>query len=344
MVFDWIHGLVNPMPDQHRCLQELLERDPDQYLVCNALFLGAVPGKLGVPGLAPRRWTAVSMAGLAISSEDSTFFGPAPVGPGEDQRAANRAANAAFMAAVSPVRDRVNELLAEMGATGDFPHFTDGIITLPDATAVMSVPGFEFHRSDLPSNTRLVGVLPPVAVDGWQPPAWWQELDGTRPVVAVTQGTLANNDLSNLVEPTLRGLADLDVTVVAALGGQDPEALSIPTPANARVGKFVPFDKLLPKSAVLVTNGGAGGIHQALAAGTPVIVAGETEDKPANAARVAHHGLGLDLGTATPTPEAVADAVRRVLDDTEIRENVRRMAKVYAEHDAVTEIERLSLG
>lgn len=341
--FDWVHAFVDPMPEQHAALQDLLAEDPDQYLVCNALFLGAVPTALGVPGLRPRRWVAVSAVPLALSSDDTTFFGPVPVAPGEDQKAANRSANAGFMQAMQPTQDRLNEVLREMGATQAFPAFADGIITVPDATAALTVPGFEFERSDAPESLRLVGNLTPQRDADWEPPAWWSELDGSRPVVVVTQGTMANRDLSQLVEPALAGLADLDVLVVAALG-REVEALAVPLPANARVADFVPFDMLLPKADVYITNGGAGGIHQALAAGVPVIAAGLTEDKPANAARVAHHGLGIDLRTAPPTPEAVADATRLLLKDAGIRENVQRLAQVHAAHDAVAEIEELVHG
>lgn len=146
-----------------------------------------------------------------------------------------------------------------------------------------------------------------------------------------------------LIEPALTALADLDVTVVAALG-RAVDALSIPVPANARVAEYIPFDALLPKADVYFTNGGAGGIHQALAAGVPVIAAGLTEDTPANAARLAHHGLGSDLQTATPTPEALTTARERLLKDTETGDNVQRLTKLYAAHDALTEIERLALG
>jgi MGT family glycosyltransferase len=341
--FDWVHAFVNPMPEQHKALQELLEENPDQYLISNALFLGAVPTALGAPGLRPLRWVAVSAVPLALSSDDTTPFGPVPVGPGEDQKAANRAANAQFAEATQPTRDRLNELLGSLGATETFPAFADGILTVPEATAVLTVPGFEFERSDAPDSLHLVGILTPQRAADWQPPEWWSELDGSRPVVVVTQGTMANRDLSQLVEPALTALADHDVTVVAALG-RDVEALSVPVPANARVAEFVPFDALLPKADVYITNGGAGGIHLALAAGVPVIAAGVTEDKPANAARLAHHGLGIDLQTATPTPEAVTAATERLLKDTEIRDNVQRLTQVYAAHDALTEIERLSLG
>lgn len=341
---DWINAFVNPMPDEYRAVQDLLEQDPDQYLVANAMFLGALPVKLGAPGRAPLRWTGVSVVPLALGSDDTTFMGPVPVGPGEDQVAANRAANAGFAAAFTPTSDRLSELLRELGADAGLPSFIDAIILSPDRTAVLSVPGFEFPRGDLPETVHLVGVLPGGYTEDWTPPAWWPELDSPRPVVVVTQGTLANTDLSQLIEPALTGLAGHDVTVIAALGGKEATALSIPVPPNARVESFVPFDRLLPRADLLITNGGAGGVHTALAAGVPVIVAGLTEDKPANAARVAHHRLGADLGTDRPTPEAVAAAVTAVLADPEIRESVEHLTTVYAGHDAVARIEELTIG
>lgn len=343
MNYDFIHAFVNPMPDEYRALQALLEADPDQYLITNTLFLGGWPARHGGPGRAPLGWVAVSAIAVSMSSESTTFFGPVPVEPGQDPKAANRAANDGFAAALRPTDDRVAELLTGLGADRAADAFVDALYTTADHTAVLTVPGFEFERTDQPENVHLVGILPPRAAEDWQPPAWWAELDGSRPVVLVTQGTITNGDLSQLVEPTLRGLADADVTVIAALG-RDPEALSMKIPANAHVAQFIPFDALLPKVDVYVSNGGFGGTQQAVAAGVPVVVAGETEDKPANAARVAYHGLGINLQTATPTPEAVASAVTRLLDDSEIHENVARLAKEYERHDALDTIERLLLG
>ncbi|MEV6636929.1 nucleotide disphospho-sugar-binding domain-containing protein [Actinoplanes sp. NPDC051470] len=342
--FDWIHNFVNPMPEQHAALQRLLEQDPDQYLISNVFFLGAVPVKYGVPGRLPVRWVGVSVVGLAVSSDDSSFFGPVPVEAGHDPKAANRAANAQFNEAFAPTRERLNAVLREMGAAAEVEGFVDFVYTVPDATAVLTVPGFEFHRSDLPRTIELVGAFPAEPARRWDHPYWWPVLDGSRPVVVVTQGTLANDDLSQLVGQALIGLADLDVTVVAALGGADPEALALDVPANARVATYVPFGELLPKADLLITNGGASGIHEALSSGLPVIIAGETEDKPANAARLAYHGLGIDLGTATPTPQAIAEATASLLADAQVKQNVDQLAKVYAEHDPVAEIERLVLS
>ncbi|MFJ8002108.1 nucleotide disphospho-sugar-binding domain-containing protein [Streptomyces sp. NPDC096310] len=340
--YDWKHAFVAPIPDQYAVLQRLLEQDPDQYLISNALWLGALPTALGAPGLRPRRWVAVTAVPLALSSDDTTFFGPVPVEPGGDQKAANRAANEQFAMMMQPAQDRLTEVLNSLNVTQQFPPFVDATFTAPDVTAALTVPGFEFERGDAPDSLHLVGILPARSAPDWEPPAWWAELDGSRPVVVVTQGTPANGDLSQLVEPTLTGLADLDVTVVAALG-RETDALSIPVPPNARVAEFIPFDALLPKADLYITNGGSGGTHQAIAAGVPVIVAGLTEDKPANAARVAYHGLGINLETATPTPEAVAAAAQLALKGTDMRDRVRKLAPVYAAHATLGEIERLTL-
>jgi UDP:flavonoid glycosyltransferase YjiC (YdhE family) len=190
----------------------------------------------------------------------------------------------------------------------------------------------------MPDNIRFVGPMPLPASD-FNPPAWWKELDGSRPVVLVTQGTIANSDLSELIEPALLGLAGENVTVIAATGRND--GLSIAVPGNAKVEQFIPFDKLLPKVQVLVTNGGYGAVNSALAAGVPVVVAGETEDKPLVAARVEWSGTGVNLGTSRPTANQVRNAVRTVLSSKAVDQNVRRVQEGFARHDTLREIDGL---
>jgi UDP:flavonoid glycosyltransferase YjiC (YdhE family) len=77
--------------------------------------------------------------------------------------------------------------------------------------------------------------------------------------------------------------------------------------------RFIPHDRLLPHVDVMVTNGGYGGVHQALAHGVPLVVAGDSEDKPEVAARVHWAGAGVDLHTGRPSPARLAEAVRGVL-------------------------------
>ena len=104
-------------------------------------------------------------------------------------------------------------------------------------------------------------------------------------------------------EPTIEALADENVIVVATTGGRDVSELNVPMPPNTYVAEYIPHDVLLPKVDVMVTNGGYGAVQRALATGVPLVVAGNTEDKPEVAARVAWSGAGINLRTGTPTAE-----------------------------------------
>ena len=170
---------------------------------------------------------------------------------------------------------------------------------------------------------------------------WWRKLDGDRPVVHVTQGTVDNVDLSRLLRPTIEALADENVMVVATTGGPHVSDLDFPIPPNTYVAEHIPHDMLLPKVDVMVTNGGYGAVQRALSTGVPLVVAGNTEDKPEVAARVAWSGAGIDLRTGTPTAKAVRNAVREVLGNGRYLRRARDLEAAYAQRDGVAEIAAL---
>jgi UDP:flavonoid glycosyltransferase YjiC (YdhE family) len=182
---------------------------------------------------------------------------------------------------------------------------------------------------------------PPSA--NWKPPAWWRDLEAGQPVVTVTQGTLANTDFTQLIAPTLEALADHDVLVIATLG-REVDAFPQPVPPNARIERFIPYSALLPHTSVYVTNGGFGGTQQAIAVGVPVVVAGDTDDKPLVAVRVAYRGAGYDLGTARPSPKQLETAILDLLTNTAIQSTASRLSEQYAQHDAIAAIDALVRG
>jgi UDP:flavonoid glycosyltransferase YjiC (YdhE family) len=153
--------------------------------------------------------------------------------------------------------------------------------------------------------------------------------------VVVTQGTVANHDLTELIEPTLEALADLDVLVVAALG-RDAQLSSIP--ANARVAEFIPFAELLPHASVLVSNGGYGGVQQSLRYGVPLVLAGQTEDKVEVTARTAWTGAAINLATQRPAAADIRSAVESVLDTPAYKERAVELSGQYGKHDTLAEI------
>jgi len=92
---------------------------------------------------------------------------------------------------------------------------------------------------------------------------------------------------------------------------------------------------------VFVTNGGYGSVNQAMSSGIPLVTAGMTEDKADVNARVAWSGVGINLATNNPTPQALRDAVRAVLDKPNYRSRASLMADEFSRIDTRTEILRI---
>ncbi|OSM53526.1 N-glycosyltransferase, partial [Aeromonas salmonicida subsp. salmonicida] len=179
---------------------------------------------------------------------------------------------------------------------------------------------------------RHIGPLLPPGI-ALTPPPWWERLDG-RPLVIVSQGTLANVDLGQLLIPAMQGLVGDEVQLLLTTGGRDPALLGPSIPANVIVTDHVPFELGLPRAAVLVTNGGYGSVQAALAYGVPLVVAGTGEDKAEVATRVAWSGVGINLHSNEPTAEAVAAAVRKVVHEPRYRARARLLADEMGRLDA----------
>jgi len=193
----------------------------------------------------------------------------------------------------------------------------------------------------MPDSVRFVGPLLPPPSNDFRPPLWWDDFDKGGPIVLVTQGTLANDDLGQLVGPTLTALANEDLTLIACTGGPSVESIPAALPPNARAATFLPFDRLLPKVSVMVTNGGYGAVNHALSLGVPLVVAGGSEEKPEIAARVAWAGAGINLGTGRPSASQIREAVRAVLTKPQYRQRAQALSTAFARHNARDEIAKL---
>jgi UDP:flavonoid glycosyltransferase YjiC (YdhE family) len=117
-------------------------------------------------------------------------------------------------------------------------------------------PAFEYPRSDLPPQVHFIGPLLPDPPAGFVTPEWWPELRDRRPVVLVTQGTIATES-SDLIAPSLRALAGENVLVIATTGGAPIESVML-DPPETRPDPFVYYAPLVPHASLLA---GFGGYH-----------------------------------------------------------------------------------
>ncbi len=338
----WTHEFerrfVEPMLSQATRLRELVAEEQPDVIIAGSMFLGVVPLLLSAKPRPPIAVLNVSF--LFLDRPDG-----APVGLGlppartETDRAHYARLKAHIDATfVGPVRACVDRRLADLGLPRLPASLTQSIVVLPDTFLQPSVPEFEYDFGVEGDSIRFVGLLPAGA--GTVPvPDWWTMRDRSKRVVLVTQGTLANSDFGELVDPTLTALAERDdLLVVATTGGRPVSAVGVPVPANARVASFLPFAEILPDVDLLVTNGGYGSVCQALAAGVPIVSAGLSEDKAEVGARIGWSGAGINLATNTPSAAALRDAIGIVLAEPHYRRRADAMADAFARRDTDREI------
>ena len=146
-------------------------------------------------------------------------------------------------------------------------------------------------------------------------PDWWG--GSAMPLVYVTFGSVAGGlpIARATYRVALQAVEGLDARVLLTTGHSlDPRALG-PVPANVRVEAWVPQERVLPRTAVVVCHGGSGTALGALAAGVPLVCVPLFADQPANALRVSAAGAGLVVGpnvdsTGAMTAPDQSDAAR----------------------------------
>jgi MGT family glycosyltransferase len=343
---DWMrvaleHVFIDRVTPQLEGLQETLREFPADVIVGDDMIFGVVPMLLGPRAARP----PVVLCGTSFlhwCRKDGAphFLGlPPATMPAEREKYA--AITEEYDRVVNqPAARRLNQALADLGLGPLLLTLFDSVVALADAYLQLTVPGFEFP-GDIPPWVHFVGTPPIISRQAPLPP-WEDDLDGSRKVVLVTQGTVANHDFGLLVAPTLAALAnERDVLVVATTGGRPVDAIPGPIPANARVASFLPFEWLLPQVDVLVTNGGYGSVNQAMSLGIPLVTAGLTEDKADVNVRVGWSGVGIDLATNEPTPASLREAIRTVLDTPRYRARAASIAAEFRRIDTRAEILRI---
>lgn len=339
--YDMRHLFLAPAAAQLRALRAAIDSVPTDAVLTEPLFFGATLLQRRPRAERPPI-VALGIFPLGVKSRDTAPFGlgVAPLG-GPIGRVRNAALSFAAERFVFGEVQREADALSvrEVGTSLggfllDWPSRTDAVVQF-------SVEGFEYPRRDLPRTVHFVGALPAPSDRTSPLPEWWADLDGGRPVVHVTQGTIANSDFAQLVLPTAEALDGSDALVVVSTGGRSRDALPPALPDNVRVAEYLPYSQLLPRTSVLVTNGGFGGVQQALAHGVPIVVAGQTEDKVEVSARVAWSGAGISLKTNRPTAHAVRAAVQRVLRDDSFRKAAQSLAREYAAAPGLAGLDRV---
>lgn len=202
--------------------------------------------------------------------------------------------------------------LLEVYTHGDYVLYTD----IPDL----------FRTTPLPANHLYVGPI------SWSPnielPSWWTDLDDQRPIVYLNLGS---SGPVHVIPTLLEALAVLPVTVVLATAGRwNSRAI----PSNVRQGDFLPGDRVVARSKVVICNGGSPSVYQALRPGVPVLGVPSNMDQHLMMQAIVKEGAGILIRCEQATVEDIRNAVTQLLENESYRLSASRLQKAVAEYNA----------
>ena len=87
--------------------------------------------------------------------------------------------------------------------------------------------------------------------------------------------------------------------------------------------------EILKRASLVITHGGFNTVKECIFFGVPMLVFPLTEDQPANAARVEHHGLGVVANIETASGESIGLLIDRIDRDPGFKSRVDAMKEVF---------------
>jgi UDP:flavonoid glycosyltransferase YjiC (YdhE family) len=214
--------------------------------------------------------------------------------------------------------------------------FVPDLTLYPEVLLCASALDFPQRGSERPTY-----VACPVELDRSEevPRALDQFCDGQRPLLYVSLGSRAGRypGAARFFEAVMEVLrARPSWQAVVATGDQDfDREVLAGSPGNVFVLRGAPQLWLLRRAAVFVTHAGLGSVREAVALRVPMIAVPQQFDQPGNAARVAHHGLGVYLPMEAADPAGLSRAL-----DTILRDRAGYKARLEAMSEACQREER----
>jgi UDP:flavonoid glycosyltransferase YjiC (YdhE family) len=231
------------------------------------------------------------------------------------------------------------------------PHVTHGYGPMvPNTSYFAAAIGAAISDAGLPDPTPDVFATPyldicPPSLRGTEPNPWATihplrpspgeiepraavELDvSTLPhpdTIYLTLGTIMNQT-PRVFRAVIDGCARWPVNLVVTTGpGFDPALLG-PVPPAVRTAPFLPQAAVLPHCRAVVSHAGAGTMLGALCYGLPQLCLPQGTDQPSNTAALLPTGAALALQPDEITPDAVAEALGRLLNEPSFRQAANRL-------------------
>lgn len=184
----------------------------------------------------------------------------------------------------------------------------------------------------LPENFKQVGPI------FWSPqaplPQWIEGLDRGRPIIYVTLGSTAHPDLFRQILGIFR---DTGYEIIMTTGGQiDCQGEEVPR--NARLEKYLPGERMMALSDLVIHHGGAGTVYQTIRTGRPSIVIATHFEQEFLGGVLEEHGAGifLTMKEVMADPARLSAAAAKILQNPDpYTANIKRLQEDLQRYDAV---------
>lgn len=146
--------------------------------------------------------------------------------------------------------------------------------------------------------------------------------ENPRPLVYISMGTVIN-DRPDFYRNCIRALRDVDV-IISCGNSLDRRELG-ELPENVQVYPYVDQLEVLARADAFITHCGMNSVSESLYMATPMVLYPQTNEQNAVARRTAELGAGVYL--KENSPQAIAQAVRQVLENPACREAAESCAR-----------------
>jgi UDP:flavonoid glycosyltransferase YjiC (YdhE family) len=336
--FDMKHVFILRGPEYYQDLKDIYQDFPFDVMIADNAFTG-------IPFVKDLMKVPVLTMGIMPLTETSGDLPPAGLGLEPAKGFAGKLRDFALRKITNKlIFGAPNKLMANIltshGIDPEVPSLFDTAIRKSSFFLQSGTPGFEYKRTDLSKNIRFIGALLPHQSALQTAFTFKEDWNHYPTKVLVTQGTV-EKDPAKLIIPTLEAFKNTNTLVVVTTGGWNTEALRKKYPyENIVIEDFIPFNEIMPRMDVYVTNGGYGGVMLAIENRLPMVVAGIHEGKLEINARVNYFKLGINLKTETPSSKQISTAVARIAADKTFKANVSMLAKEFSEYDPFALVEK----
>jgi UDP:flavonoid glycosyltransferase YjiC (YdhE family) len=180
--------------------------------------------------------------------------------------------------------------------------------------------------SKLPANHQYLGPLLWSMESKF--PSWWDQLPEDKPLIYITMGSTGR---IGVLDSLIEALQTLPVTVMLATSDRISDKTY---PSNFFVADYLPGLEACRRSDLVICNGGAGAVYQAIAGKTPVLGIPTNADQYYVINALESQGGGQSIRSTHASRNRIVQAVEKLMGDEHFSERINLLNNNLSRFDA----------